>query len=142
MTVFGPYQATIVEPHDGDTIFVDVVLWADRHQRHDADRDLGFDVHLVSGVGVKLERQSVRLKGCNAPELATDAGKAALAYLETLVKAGDQVTLVSYGWDKYGGRVDGTIRLADGRDLTEAMIAAGMAAPWDGQGPKPEPTTA
>ena len=53
---------------------------------------------------------------------------------------GDTVTLVSHGWDKYGGRIDGTITLADGRNLTAVMVAAGQAAPWDGQGPKPVPT--
>ena len=140
MTTFGPYKATVVEIHDGDTIDVDLVLVASHAHRHEPDVDLGFNVHAVSGQGVVLERQSVRLLGCNAPELATDAGKAALAYLETILHVGDQVELVSHGWDKYGGRVDGTIRLPDGRDLTETMIAAGQAAPWDGQGVKPVPT--
>ena len=81
----------------------------------------------------------MRLLGCNAPELATAAGKAALAYLETLLAVGDTMTLVSHSWDKYGGRVDGTITLPDGRDLTTAMIAADQAAPWDGTGAKPVP---
>ena len=139
MGTFGPYQATVAAIHDGDTIDVDVVLYAVRTRRHNPDTDLGFDVHLVSGVGVELERQSVRLYGCNAAELATPEGKAALAFLETVLHVADTVTLVSHGWDKYGGRIDGTIRLEDGRDLTEVMIAAGHAAPWDGVGPKPVP---
>jgi endonuclease YncB( thermonuclease family) len=136
---FGPYKATVVDIHDGDTIDVSIVLVANRTRHKIDDADLGFNVHAVSGIGTVLERQSVRLLGCNAPELATDAGKAALAYLETQLHVGDVVTLVSHGWDKYGGRIDGQITLADGRDLTQAMIAAGQAAPWDGQGPKPVP---
>lgn len=136
---FGPYQATVVAIHDGDTLGVDIVLAPSKVHRHSPDVDLGFNVHLVDRRGVVLERQSVRLYGCNAAELSTAQGKAALAYLETLVKVGDVVTLVSYGWDKYGGRVDGTIRLPDGRDLTETMIAAGQAAAWDGTGTKPVP---
>jgi hypothetical protein len=62
---FGPYSATVVSIHDGDTLSVDVVLVHDRHHRHDPDRDLGFNVHEVSGVGVVLERQAVRLVGCD-----------------------------------------------------------------------------
>lgn len=49
---------------------------------------------------MKKERQPVRLYGCNAPELATPAGKDALAFLETVLHVGDTVTLVSHGWDK------------------------------------------
>jgi endonuclease YncB( thermonuclease family) len=88
---FGPYSATVVSIHDGDTLSVDIVLVHDRHHRHDPDRDLGFNVHEVSGVGVVLERQAVRLVGCDAPELRTVAGKEALAFLETVLKVGDIV---------------------------------------------------
>jgi len=139
VTTFGPYQATIVVLHDGDTIDVSIVLWKAR-LRAKGDIDLGFNVHR-SPAGIILERQSVRLYGCNAPELATPAGKAALAFLETVLKVGDVVTLLSHGWDKYGGRIDGAVTLPDGRDLTQVMIAAGHAAPWDGQGVKPVPAT-
>ena len=128
MTTYGPYAETVVEIHDGDTIDVDLVLT--KAGRQSSDRDLGFNVHR-NRQGVTLERQSVRLLGCNAPELATPAGKDALAFIE----------LVSHGWDKYGGRVDGAVTLADGRDLTAVMIAAGHAAPWDGTGPKPLPAS-
>jgi endonuclease YncB( thermonuclease family) len=136
---FGPYKATVVEIHDGDTIDVDITLVPAMTHRKRADVDLGFNVHLVDRVGVELERQSVRLLGCNAPELATVAGKAALAFLQTVLQVGDVVTLVSHGWDKYGGRIDGQVTLPDGRDLTTVMIAANQAAPWDGQGAKPVP---
>lgn len=136
MTDFGPYAATVAAIHDGDTIDLNVVLHKQRGPK--ADQDLGFNVHRAQ-VGIVLERQSVRLYGCNAPELATPAGKAALAYLETVLHVGDAVTLLSHGWDKYGGRVDGSVTLADGRDLTAVMIAAGQAAAWDGTGTKPVP---
>lgn len=134
---FGPYAATVVAIHDGDTIDVDLVLTPAGHQKKDAD--LGFNVHRAPA-GIVLERQSVRLFGCNAPELATPAGKEALAFLESVLHVGDIVTLVSHGWDKYGGRIDGTVTLADGRDLTAVMIAAGHAAAWDGKGVKPVPS--
>lgn len=139
MTTFGPYRATVVAVHDGDTFDVDIVLWP--RGRSKADADLGFQVHRDPR-GIVLERQSVRLLGCNAPELATDAGKQALAFLCTVLKVGDVVQLVSHGWDKYGGRVDGAVTLADGRDLTAVMIASGHAAAWDGKGAKPVPGAA
>ena len=78
MTAFGPYKATVVAIHDGDTVDLDVVLWP--HSKVASDVDVGFDVHRCSR-GFVLERQSVRLYGCNAAELATPAGKAALAFL-------------------------------------------------------------
>jgi endonuclease YncB( thermonuclease family) len=131
---FGPYKATVVAIHDGDTIDVDVQLAKVGRQK--ADADLGFNVHRAPA-GIVLERQAVRLYGCNADELSTAGGQAALAYLQTLVHVGDVVTLVSHGWDKYRGRVDGSITLPDGRDLSAAMIAAGHAVAWDGKGVKP-----
>ena len=138
---FGPYKATVVNIHDGDTIDVDLVLAPVGRLNAVADRDLGFHVHRTHQ-GIVLERQSVRLFGCNAPELATPEGKAALAFIETLIKVGDTVTLISHGVDKYGGRIDGQVTLADGRDLTAAMIASGHAAVWNGVGPKPVPAVA
>jgi endonuclease YncB( thermonuclease family) len=135
VTTFGPYQATVAAIHDGDTIDVDLVLIP--HTGHlTQDHDLGFNVHRAPA-GVLLERQSVRCYGCNAPELSTPAGKASLAYLQTLLKVGDEITLLSHGWDKYGGRIDGQITLADGRDLVTVMIAAGQAFAWSGVGVKP-----
>lgn len=134
---FGPYKASVSAIHDGDTLDVDVLLRPMRVAR-DVDQDLGFQIHRRSG-GIWLVKQSVRLKGCNAPELATAAGKTALVFLETLVKVGDPVTLTSYGWDKYGGRIDGTIQTLTGLDLTAEMIRSGNAAVWDGTGPKPVP---
>jgi endonuclease YncB( thermonuclease family) len=102
---FGPYPAVISHIHDGDTFTTDL--------------DLGFGIHATTF--------NCRLYGANAPELSTDAGKAALAYLLTIMPVGSHVTVVSHGWDKYGGRFDGTVTLADGRDLATLMIASGFA---------------
>lgn len=134
MTAFGPYTATVTRIHDGDTLFVDVLLT--KAGKAKTPVDLGFNVWRTPR-GTEVMGQSVRLIGCNAPELATPAGKAALAFIETLLKAGDTVKLLDDGWDKYGGRIDGNVALADGSDLTAAMIAAGHAVAWDGTGVKP-----
>lgn len=113
------FPATVVKVHDGDSISVDC--------------DLGFHIEYTI---------SVRLYGCNAPELNTAAGKAARAHLLTLAPIGSKVTVTSYGPDKYGGRWDCTITLPDGSDVAERLIAAGHAARWDGRGVKPVPPEA
>lgn len=110
---FGPYPARIVAIHDGDTMTLDI--------------DLGFD-HIISGQDFAGKtRLACRVYGINAPELSTDTGKAALAFAETLVKPGMLVTVLSHGWDKYGGRFDGTITLPDGSDFAKAMLDSGNA---------------
>ena len=110
---FGPYPARCVRLHDGDTITFDI--------------DLGFD-HLIVGLDWDGQpRISCRVFGMNAPELATAKGKAALAFASTILKPGDLCKILSHGWDKYGGRFDGTITLPDGRDFAGTMISAGQA---------------
>jgi endonuclease YncB( thermonuclease family) len=105
MSVFGPYPAVVLTVHDGDTMRVDL--------------DLGFGIHATDF--------ACRVYGINAPELATDAGKVALAYALTLVKPGDKVTVLSHSWDKYGGRFDGQVTLADGTDFAAHMLSSGNA---------------
>lgn len=102
---FGPYPAVITAIHDGDTLTVDM--------------DLGFGVH--------LRELSARFFGINAPELKTQAGKDALAFLQTLVKIGDPLMVTSHGWDKYGGRFDATLVTKDGLDLSQVMLTTGHA---------------
>jgi endonuclease YncB( thermonuclease family) len=114
MSTFGPYPATVVSVHDGDTCVLSI--------------ELGFDISF---------RGACRCYGINAPELSTPEGKAALAYALTLIKPGDSVTVVSHGYDKFGGRFDGAITLADGRDFGVAMVTSGNAKPYFGSGPKP-----
>lgn len=102
---FGPYPARCVSIHDGDTIRFDL--------------DLGFGIHALEF--------NCRVWGINAPELKTQAGKDALAYLKTLLAPGDACQVTSHGWDKYGGRYDGTVTLPGGNDLAAEMLAAGHA---------------
>jgi endonuclease YncB( thermonuclease family) len=119
---FGPYPAVVTDWHDADTCHVNL--------------DLGFSVFLY---GHDLDGKpvlSLRAWGINAPEIATPEGKDALAYAEQLCPPGTHVTIVSHGYDKYGGRFLGTIALPDGRDFGSAMVAAGFARPYFGVGPK------
>jgi micrococcal nuclease len=109
--------AEVLDVHDGDTLRVRA--------------DLGWRVQIET---------LVRVDGINADELRTAKGKAARAFALTLVKPGDEVTLVSKkllgSLEKYG-RVLADIALADGRDFAQEMLKAGQAAAWDGSGTKP-----
>lgn len=112
---FGPYPARVLDWHDGDTCHADV--------------DLGFSERASAYTVDGHPQLSCRIFGINAPELSNPdgSGKAALAYAEQLCPPGTMVTVVSHGWDKYGGRWDGTITLPDGTDFAQAMLDAGHA---------------
>jgi endonuclease YncB( thermonuclease family) len=123
------YDATVLDIHDGDTsrLSVQVARW------RSSDRDLG-GFHLYVEHGWLCLHAPIRFLGINAPELATPEGKAALAYLQTLLAVGDVVTLRSYvgkpvGTDKYS-RWDGVLVRADGLVINDAMVAAGHAIPY------------
>jgi hypothetical protein len=44
------------------------------------------------------------------------------------------VRLSNVANDKYGGRVDADVATASGTDVAMAMIATGLAHPYDGKG--------
>lgn len=104
---YGPFRGTVDLVHDGDTI--DIAL------------DVGFDITIYA---------RVRVFGINAPELSTDAGKAARDYARSLLPVGEQVSVISHGWDKYGGRVDGEILFGAGDNFATAMLDSGHAVPF------------
>lgn len=106
---FGPYPATVVSIHDGDTMTLDI--------------DLGFGIH--------SHELRCRIFGINAPELRTAAGAAALAYLNGILPVGAHVDVTSHGWDKYGGRFDGEVAYG-GISIGPAMLAAGQAVVMTG----------
>lgn len=135
MREFGPYDAKVARVIDGDTVVVDVKLRRGGHGH--VDRDLGFNIHARPD-GLWLVDTHVRLHGCNAAEKGTPAGDAATAWLTGLLPPGLKVSLSSFGWDKFGGRVQGSIAIPGlPGDVTAALIAAGHAQPWDGKGPRP-----
>lgn len=111
------YDAVVCAVHDGDTVTVDV--------------DLGFSIW--------HRGMRVRLYGINAPELNTEAGKAARVFLSGALPVGQKVTLQSFKdrADKFGGRWLGNILDADMNLVNAAMVRAGHAKVWDGKGVKP-----
>ncbi len=110
----GPFMATVAEVVDGDTLKVHVPVW--------------FGLELTT---------SVRLRGIDTPEtrgkcprevqLAAEAKE--LLRKETTPK----VTLRNVTGDKYFGRVEADVTtVPDGLDLAAAMLASGLARPYDG----------
>jgi endonuclease YncB( thermonuclease family) len=79
----------------------------------------------------------VRVRGIDAPELRgdCDSEKAravdAAAALERLV-GGQPVVLSEIEGDKYFGRVLSNVVTTGGADVAAALIAAGLARPYDG----------
>ncbi len=110
----GPIPAEVVRVLDGDTVTVRARIW----------------------VGQELEIK-VRLAGVDAPELrgrcAMERDQARLArdFLRARI-AGRPVRLYLVQYGKYAGRVLARVEAADGTDLGAALLAAGLARPYDG----------
>jgi len=83
-----------------------------------------------------LREHLVRLRGVDAPELHDPrpelrvlAGTATL-WVATRVHVGDQLVLVDVERDKYGRLLASIV--VDGQDLSQGLIAAGLAKKYDG----------
>ena len=110
----GPYVATVKRVIDGDTIIVDVPVW----------------------LGVALAT-SVRLRGIDTPEMRGDCQRekdlAAQAKERLTRETTPQVRLTNIEGDKYYGRVEADVTtVPDGLNLADAMLASGLARPYDG----------
>ena len=114
--------ATINTVHDGDTLYGTI------------DQGLG-----IVNKGLTRNGMGLRLYGCNARELTEPGGTEARDNLASLIPPGSTVAITCRAWDKYAGRVDVSITLADGSDLVTRLIADQWAAAWDGTGTKPVP---
>lgn len=109
----GPVNADVVHVVDGDTFEARAAIW----------------------LGQSIEVR-VRIAGADAPELHArcDEERArAEAARDRLIHRieGAQVRLSQVHYDKYGGRVDATVRDSSG-DVGAALIAAGLARPYHG----------
>lgn len=106
------YSAWLLNIHDADTLHCGV--------------DLGCDIAL---------NMTIRFYGINAPELATPAGKASLAWVQNWFQSNCPdgkfvITTHSDHKEKYG-RYLGTIFAVGGTEsLNDALVAAGQAVPY------------
>jgi endonuclease YncB( thermonuclease family) len=86
---------------------------------------------------------SIRLWGCDAPELTADDPAEQLAahkskqFLEKQTHRADKVELEIKGVDKYGSRYDG-IFWGDDKNINAKSVKAGHSTPWDGKSEKPK----
>ena len=114
-TLAGPVAAEVVRTLDGDTLEVRAQIWLNQE----------LTTH-------------VRLRGIDTPELHTSCAAekqmAETARQRLSALAGNSVSLTLIAYDKYGGRVDANIANAAGVDLKTAMLATGLAHPYDGSG--------
>jgi endonuclease YncB( thermonuclease family) len=95
------------------------------------------DLDVDQGLGTHRYPQRVRIAHINAPEKSTPEGVRSAAWLSGLLPEGTVVTLVSLGWDKYGGRIDGELKMLDGYDVGQTLVNEGYALPWTGKGARP-----
>ena len=112
------YPATVVRVVDGDSVVVTIPAWA----------------------ATPFETISVRIAGIDTPEsrkppakcaAEVALGKAASAFAKGLAQPGAAVVVTYRGLDKYS-RIDGALKLPDGRDWATVMLGNGMARPYDG----------
>ena len=102
------YKAKVENIVDADTI--DVTL------------DLGFKVYM----GARL-----RLAGIDAPEMKTQEGKDAKAWLEAQLPIGHEVTLSIYKAKEKWGRYLAYVTY-NGTNMNELLLKNGHAVPYDG----------
>lgn len=113
-TLAGPLPARVLQVVDGDTVEVAARIW------------LGQEITV-----------KVRLDGVDSPEIRgrcpaeREAALKAKAFISDLIDA-RPVALSGIRYGKYAGRVLARIAAADGRDLSEALIAERLARPYDG----------
>ncbi|MHA1537585.1 MAG: thermonuclease family protein [Alphaproteobacteria bacterium] len=113
-TLPGPVRAEIIRVHDGDTLILRARIW------------LG-----------QVISTKVRLAGIDAPELRGRCAREKRMAREArrFVKrklADGNVTLRDIRFGKYAGRVLARVFTAEGEDLGQALIAAGLARPYRG----------
>ena len=116
----GPVPATVLDVIDGDTITVQARIW----------------------LGQAIETR-VRLAGIDTPELRGDCpAERALAVRarDRLAErlSGGQVILTDIRYGTYAGRVVARMSTAGTPDIAGTLIAAGLARPYGGRGPRPD----
>ena len=113
-----PYDYKVLRVIDGDTVVVEAP-W----------------------VPVELKREiAIRIIGIDTPEKGgraacpkeADLGAKATAFARATIQPGQVVQVNLVQWDKFGGRVNGTI-FVNGKDFAKMQIDAGLARPYQGE---------
>jgi endonuclease YncB( thermonuclease family) len=113
-TLSGPIGAEVVRVIDGDTIEIRAQIWL----------QLALTSH-------------VRVRGIDTPEMRGECfeekAMAAAARDRLAELVGPALRLTNISDDKYFGRVVADVSAGDGTDIGAAMIASGLARPYDGE---------
>jgi len=96
-------------------------------------------IYLDQGLTDWKHDVKIRFYGCNAIERYKPGGVEARDNLRAMLPVGTKVRIDSYGYDKYGPRLDARLFLLDGQDIVTELIQAGWLVPWDGNGTPPLP---
>lgn len=88
---------------------------------------------------------SIRIRGIDTPEKGArakcqkeaDLAVQASRMTKELIGSSKAMTVHQFAWDKYGGRIDGVV-VINGYNVGNELIAAGLARPYTGKGPKPD----
>lgn len=114
-------NAAVIAVTDGDTVVARLT------------RDIGFEATVTFPWKLRLNR-------INAPSAKSMAGKAAIDALEIMV-LGQELHIQTLRTYKYGGgdrpEYMAEITLADGTNVSDALVKSHHAVYWDGTGPRP-----
>jgi len=109
--------STITRVKDGDSFVATVT------------RDLGFH-------GTATFSQNMRLDRINCPPKGTDVGDRATTFVVSKV-TGVIVGIETTGAYKWRDEWMAEVTLPDGTNLSDALVTAGLALYWNGQGVRP-----
>lgn len=112
-----PYDWKVVRVIDGDTVVVEAPWVPVELKQEIAIRILGIDTPEKGGRAA-----------CPAE---AELGAKATAFAKKVIKPGQVIQVNLLHWDKFGGRVNGTITV-DGQDFAQMQIDKGLARPYDG----------
>jgi micrococcal nuclease len=112
-TLPGPVEARVLRVIDGDTIEVAARIWLEQELTVRV-RLLGVDAPEMKGRCARERDMAVRARDLIAGAAVGD------------------VRLSQIHYDKYGGRVVARVAGAGGRDLSDALLASGLAHHYDG----------
>jgi endonuclease YncB( thermonuclease family) len=125
------FQLPIINIYDGDTIQTNLFLPEPLNAIE--IRVLGIDTPEMPAASYKTSGKLGRASCKKEAELAL----AAKEYLNQLaIRSHYIMTISNYSWDKYGGRIDADVYFGD-VNVAQALLANGMAKPYDGTGSKP-----
>ena len=109
-------EARVVDIYDGDTVTV-IFFWG--------DEPIKIKIRLIG-----IDTPEIR-KFKHSHDLEKIAAMVCRGYLNNLI-LGKIVKLRVKGWDKYGGRLLGSIE-HEGKDISQLMIEEGLARKYEGK---------